>query len=829
MRRSLCAALGLFLVALPACQSGKPADLPALKIESVRVGIPAGPDSSRIRGGAWCPVYVTLKAGANPITRDALRLVVKTTDADDTPFRYTRAVPAMQPEERLTVLTYTRPGTSAASVDVQVEAPDGRVAQTFPRFPLNAARDALEPKEPLLVAVGSSTLRPDPAAQIDENDPNAVKQEEEIKTKNLALLESVEQMPDEWFGYEAADVVVLATGKDRFVSQLSKDTTGRLKALVEWVRRGGRLVISVGKHHQEVADLLKNTGLIACDLPPGQPPVTLPLVPRLQAWVNTPIGQPLLKSIEVTVVEPRPGKGVTVLVQEEDKRQKDKAVERPLLLQGSCGLGRVVLITFDVEAPSPFAVWPGRREFWEKLQKELRVRTDPPPKAVGPDPGNLNANPNNPAEASELLAEMQRNLETFDEVPTISFGWVALFTLFYIVLIGPLDYFILKRFLKRLELTWVTFPATVLLVSVTAYLIAYWVKGDDLHIKKVDLVEIDLHDNTATGMTWFALFSPRIQNFTVGVEPAPPWVAPPTDDDLPIRSWTAKPQATPNRPIHSTTVAVFSAPEAGRRAASSALYSQPYDYTDSATGLEKVPIPVWATRSFTASWTAPLPKEKPPVEASLRLPRPGGGEPLPLGEITNNLPVALQSVGLFYHNEWFDLGTLEPGETRSVGELFTGGHKKLRQQWLTSGEELRPKEPAPAPAGRRPRPVQRIDPDEVRSFGLRPVYQLMKDAMFFSAADRTAWLNSGMRPIDQSWRFWRENAPGQDREEVILVARAGPVRGKAEELTAKGVAPSSLWLGRLPGTEARRPALDGFLTQETYVRVYIPVARAADR
>ena len=185
-------------------------------------------------------------------------------------------------------------------------------------------------------------------------------------------------------------------------------------------------------------------------------------------------------------------------------------------------------------------------------------------------------------------------------MPTVSFGWVALFTLFYILLVGPFDYFVLKKIFKRLELTWVTFPATVLLVSATAYLTAYWLKGDDLHIKKLDLIEIDLHDNTASGTAWFTLFSPSIQNYTVGVEPvSPAWVAPPDESDRAVQSWTAKTPA-PNRPIHPTTLAVLAAPDEGRRASSATLSPQPYDCTGAATGLEKVPIPIWATPAFAS-------------------------------------------------------------------------------------------------------------------------------------------------------------------------------------------------------------------------------------
>ena len=76
-------------------------------------------------------------------------------------------------------------------------------------------------------------------------------------------------------------------------------------------------------------------------------------------------------------------------------------------------------------------------------------------------------------------------------------------------MVGPLDYFFLKKVVKRLELTWITFPTVVLVVSAAAYFTAYWLKGSDLHIRKLDVVDIDLAGQTV-GHTWFTLFSPRI-------------------------------------------------------------------------------------------------------------------------------------------------------------------------------------------------------------------------------------------------------------------------------------------------------------------------------
>jgi hypothetical protein len=65
--------------------------------------------------------------------------------------------------------------------------------------------------------------------------------------------------------------------------------------------------------------------------------------------------------------------------------------------------------------------------------------------------------------------------------------------------------------------------------------------------------------------------------------------------------------------------------------------------------------------------------------------------------------------------------------------------------------------------------------------------------------------------------------PRRYRHEVILVARTPPRIDKAETVAREGVSPTRLWLDELPGTQPQRPALSGYLQQETYVRIYVPV------
>jgi hypothetical protein len=508
-----------------------------------------------------------------------------------------------------------------------------------------------------------------------------------------------------------------------------------------------------------------------------------------------------LQGVEVATLEL--GKGVHVILREE---------KRPLLVEASCGLGRVVLVAFDLDLP-PFTAWDGQPEFWTRLQREvalyLPVQAQPAqaqkPGGRPPMPGMQSDN-----DRYDLRGRLKRDLESFEEIPVIPFTWVALFILFYIVLVGPLDYFLLKKVFKRLELTWITFPLTVIVVSVIAYAVAYAAKGDDVRINKVDLVDVDLHNpRQVYGETFFTLFSPRVQNYTVGIEPA-------------VGDWTAPiPTGAPG-PV----VTLLEGGDRTPRTGAEALFPRPYRYADEMTGLRDVPIPVWATRSFTASWRAPVPDKAPPIgidadDGAIRRARDHDGL---VGRLTNNLPVELQSVTLFYREKWYHLGTLAPGESRRVETLF-GRDAKDRDhsitEWFNDDARLAPGVPI-APTGRPLSTRYASNP--------RPIYKQMKALLFYReyGGNEKELTNAGLRHLDQSWRLrmlpeYPVPTSPRYRDEAILVARAPILADRAEAVTTHGVSPSRLWLGTLPENGGGRPSVAGYITQETYVRVFIPV------
>src|SRR5207248_124816 len=97
--------------------------------------------------------------------------------------------------------------------------------------------------------------------------------------------------------------------------------------------------------------------------------------------------------------------------------------------------------------------------------------------------------------------------------------------------------------------------------------------------------------------------------------------------------------------------------------------------------------------------------------------------------------------------------------------------------------------------------------------------------MLFNEADKNStnrMRNSSLRQFDQSWRLKRA-------DEVIVVGRASAgggadKAGAAEKITQEGVTATRLWLGKLPAAREARPPLAGLLVQETFVRVFLPVA-----
>jgi hypothetical protein len=784
LRLSALAALCLVTAcALPAAAQGLN---DKVKFNNVKVGFPSGPISQdelgvggstpRFKAGSWTPVYIDLLCATQELNR--AEVTVETSDSDDVANNYTVPVPALKLGESANLIAYTRPGSANADFTISVRDKDGKLCcppyrQSFP---------GIESAQVLYLALGSrlpglrlpgTAEQPNPQPQPQPGMPtNAPPSRAEA-----AAITGVSQMPNLWFGYAGADTVILVTSDRPFAQDLATERDGRKAALSEWVRRGGKLVVSVGRNVDQFAG--DDAAELRAVLPMNLGKLFAVSQQRLD-WPGASAGavpEPLTgtagKAIEFTRLEPKADRSAQVLVEGVD----DKGAKVPLVAQAAYGLGRVTVVAFDLDQ-KPFAGWAGQDTFW----RELLTRSGPrvPPVSTGPGNYIVGNRRFGDIEDEGVLQGIVNQLENFEGVPVISFGWVALFILLYIIVVGPLDYLFLKKVVKRLELTWITFPTIVLAVSAAAYFTAYALKGNDQRINKLDLVDVDLGTKAVYGRTWFTIFSPRIQNYTVGIEAsAPDWAPPPAGPaDEPLISWCG-------------------VPKPGRQS----LFRRNYDYVPQAAGLVRVPIQVWSTKGFQAHWQAPLDTNTPLFTA--KLDRTPDGRRL-FGTVTSNLPVALEAAHLIYRGEVTRLETLLPGTPKDVTVQEPMKFETWLQTTNTSGV------------------ITQAGPDgrQVTVPGLN------LSLMFHEAAqqltNQNKLDNASLRDLDESWRVRDTNTA-----EVILVGLLPRATGLAEEVTRQPGSPSRLWLGDLPPSGRPRPTIQGTLRQDVLVRVFIPLPPAA--
>src|SRR5262249_55983679 len=212
-----------------------------VEIVSVRVGIPPGPlvgdeeigrrTDPLFKAGHWTPVLVTI-AGKTQI--EGADLVVQTIDSDDVFNEYAVRLPVLDfsaDQPHFQVVTYVRPGKMESPVNVSLRVRGQTIAA--PDKPVYA----LEPTYLLYATLGTRL----PGLRL----PGL--EDKHMRRSEIGAIDQAGELPTRWLGYNTIDLAILSTSNDEFMSRLLNDADRR-NALIEWVRRGGKLVIAVGKN-----------------------------------------------------------------------------------------------------------------------------------------------------------------------------------------------------------------------------------------------------------------------------------------------------------------------------------------------------------------------------------------------------------------------------------------------------------------------------------------------------------------------------------------------------------------------------------------------------
>ncbi|MEQ8835837.1 MAG: hypothetical protein RID07_03440, partial [Lacipirellulaceae bacterium] len=482
---TLCLSLVVFAAPTGKAQEPKPTQIADLQL---------GFEGS-YKAGCWTQLEATI-AGAEKAT--AL-LTVTMPDSDGVPVSY------VTPPERLVSVSpgnltkarlLVRPGQTGAGIKLDLVSTEGKLLASrkyisgYEKAP-GIIRTGHASTNRLIVGIGNQSGM----AEIVRNQNNDI---EDYATR-FAGVEDAASLPLDWQGYEGVDSVVLTTSDPTFYRAMSANSS-RLDALNRWVELGGRLVIFCGA---EAEELLGKEGPLA-RFSPGEFAGMAPLrdsskIERF-ANVNESINRgridlriPRFASVKGTVLASagyEPG-------------------ELPLAVRTRVGLGEVTFVGLDPDA-APLSGWEGRTEL-------LRTALGWP--IIDPDDQqqvNDYAYTAMPDFVNQLRAALDNKFEGVTPVP---FGIVALLVLLYIALIGPGDFFFVKRVFKRMELTRVTFPLTVALVSLGAYWLAYYLKGDQLRVNQVEIIDVDVSTGETRGTVWTNFFSPRAKKYELTLKP----------------------------------------------------------------------------------------------------------------------------------------------------------------------------------------------------------------------------------------------------------------------------------------------------------------------
>lgn len=235
-----------------------------------------------------------------------------------------------------------------------------------------------------------------------------------------------DELPEDWQGYASLEALVWLDGRATEIR-----SSAQVDALKQWISGGGRFCVARGN----TVDL---AGTPVAELIPA----------RLGATREVPsLGGGPLPAAPAVILDCAPRKGALL-------RAEVDGI--PLVVQANRDAGRVIFAAFD-PARAPFVGWSESKTFWKWL---LDINRAPPAPKVNEEQAPR-------AIGSKLLAHQAGR---FPDVAAPEIGGLFLLIILYLIVVGPLDY-VLLRWLKKLEYTWFTFPAYVVLFTLFILLV----------------------------------------------------------------------------------------------------------------------------------------------------------------------------------------------------------------------------------------------------------------------------------------------------------------------------------------------------------------------
>lgn len=254
----------------------------------------------------------------------------------------------------------------------------------------------------------------------------------------------------------------------------------QVQALRRWVQGGGHLIVAGGNAWQRTTARLGE--LLPVTL---QGTALLESAGALGDYLRQPDAA-LSQPITVAVAQPSP-----------DARVLVAAEDRPLIVRQRLGSGWVDFVALEPQ-DAPLRTWSGMGDLWRILIVSTGQR---PAWARG---------------FADWSVAREATLTTSSSVlPT--YLQLCGFLLVYVLLIGPVNYLLLKR-LNRREWAWFTIPALIALFSALAYSVGFNLRGNVPVINRLTVIRAWDEGQETRVLSLIGVQSPRRRYHDVGVE-----------------------------------------------------------------------------------------------------------------------------------------------------------------------------------------------------------------------------------------------------------------------------------------------------------------------
>lgn len=411
--------------------------------------------------GEWLPVYVELENQGRDIENAEVSVQVNSSSGV---LLFNTPVP-LPSGSRKRVPVYVLPNNFSRELDVRVTSGDET---------LTSQKVSVKPQTNISYLIGLVTPERGALALMSGLRFQGLE-------RPIVLIDvSLDELPERAESLRSLDLLVIND------TDTSKLTPEQADALTGWVQQGGRLVVGGGAGAMQTAA--------------GLPEALLPLTVQSTAEAGPEVLEPLARFAKSDPVV-HDGPFIVARGANPQGRVLVESASLPLVIEQSVGAGTVDFVVFDL-AGLPFNGWPGTQIFWENLIG-----------SSGSYPEYL------PFDMSARQMRANNLYYPLSNIPSLdlpSIRGLSILLILYILIVGPLNYFIL-RWRRKLQLAWVTIPVITLLFAGASFGIGYALRGNDLILNKIALIETN-PDSDALVTSYMGLFSPRMQSYEVTVQ-----------------------------------------------------------------------------------------------------------------------------------------------------------------------------------------------------------------------------------------------------------------------------------------------------------------------